>query len=73
MIQFADAEIAVEFVYSRQGEMKNFSSFKDYDCKLWLGGTIIVTLSDSVATLNVLTASNKEAEKLVETRTVHFA
>ena len=73
MIQFADAEIAVEFVYSRQGEMKNFLSFKVYDCKLWLGGTIIVTLSDSVATLNVLTASNKEAEKLVETRTVHFA
>ena len=29
--------------------------------------------SDAVVTLNVLTASNNEAEKLVETRTVHFA
>ena len=48
-------------------------SFKHYNCKLWLGGTVIVTFSDAVVTLNVLTASNNEAEKLVETRTVHFA
>ena len=39
MVQFANAEIAFEFVYSGQGEMKKFLSFKDYNCKLsWLGG-----------------------------------
>ena len=72
-ITICNEEIAVEFVYSGQGEMKNFLSFKHYNCKLWLGGTVIVTFSDAVVTLNVLTASNNEAEKLVETRTVHFA
>ena len=72
-VTICNEEIAVEFVYSGQGEMKNFLSFKHYNSKLWLGGTVIVTFSDAVVTLNVLTASNNEAEKLVETRTVHFA
>ena len=32
----------------------------------------MITFSDAVVTLNVLTVSNNDAEKLVETRTVHF-
>jgi len=38
VVQFANAEIAVEFVYSGQGEMKKVLPHKDYYCKLWLGG-----------------------------------
>ena len=37
------------------------------------GELSLLIFSDAVVTLNVLTASNNEAEKLVETRTVHFA
>ena len=50
-------EIMVEFVYSRQQKIKNFS-LKDDNGKLWVE-VIIVTLLDAEATvINVLIANN---------------
>ena len=51
-------EIMVEFVYSRQQKIKNFS-LKDDNGKLWVK-VIIVTLLDAEATVNVLIANNDE-------------
>lgn len=49
-------EIMVEFVYSRQQKIKNFS-LKDDNGKLWVE-VITVTLLDAEATVNVLIANN---------------
>ena len=49
-------EIMVEFVYSRQQKIKNFSR-KDDNGKLWVE-VIIVTFLDAEATANVLIANN---------------
>ena len=46
----------VEFVYSRQQKIKNFSR-KDDNGKLWVE-VIIVTFLDAEATVNVLIANN---------------
>ena len=51
-------EIMVEFVYSRQQKIKNFS-LKDDNGKLWVE-VIIVTLLDAEATVNVLIANNNQ-------------
>ena len=48
----------VEFVYSRQQKIKNFS-LKDDSGKLWVE-VIIVTLLDAEATVNVLIANNNQ-------------
>ena len=48
-------EIMVEFVYSRQQKIKNFS-LKDDNGKLW--EVIIVTFLDAEVTVNVLIANN---------------
>ena len=50
-------EIMVEFVYSRQQKIKNFSR-KDDNGKLWVEVIIFVTFLDAEATVNVLIANN---------------
>ena len=52
-------EISVEFVYSRQQKIKNFSYNKDNNGKLWVE-VIIVTTLDAVVTEDVLPANNND-------------
>ena len=52
-------EISVEFVYSRQQKIKNFSYNKDDNGKLWVE-VIIVTTLDAVVTVDVLPANNND-------------
>ena len=63
-------EIAVEFVYPRQQEMKPFH-LKDDNVKIQVE-VIIVTLQYAVATVDVLMA-NSNGVNLAKTRCVHFA
>ena len=63
-------EIAVDFVYSRQQEMKSFFHFKDDNVKLWVK-VFIVTFLYAVATVDVLMANSNDVN-LAKTRQVHF-
>ena len=67
---FPIQEISVKFVYSWQEKMNNFL-YKDDNGKLWVE-VIIFTFLDTVATVDVLTASNNDVN-FVETQTIHFA
>ena len=61
-------EIAVEFVYPRQQEMKTFS---DDNVKIW-AKVIFVTFLCAVATVDVLVVNSNEVN-FAKTRYVHFA
>ena len=64
-------EIAVEFVYSEQQEMKTFSSRKGNDVKIWVE-VIIVPFLYAVATADVLMPKSNDVN-LAKTQYVHFA
>ena len=64
-------EIAIEFVYSRQQKMKEFSSQGEKGKFSWVE-VIIFAFFDAVATVDVLPANNND-KYLDENRTVHFA
>ena len=61
-------EIAIEFVYSRQQKMKDFSSQKR---QIFMGGSDHFRSFDAVATVNVLPANNND-KNLDENRTVNL-
>ena len=63
-------EIAVEFVYSRQQDMRPFH-LKDENVKIWVEA-IIFTFLYAVATVDVLMANSNDLN-LAKTRYVHFA
>ena len=65
-------EIAIEFVYSRQQKMKDFSS-QGRKRHIFMGGSDHFRFFfDAVATVDVLPANNND-KNLDENRTVHFA
>ena len=59
IIELQMQEIIVEFVYSRQQKIKNFSYNKDDNGKSWVE-VIIVTTLDAVVTVDVLPANNND-------------
>ena len=63
-------EIAVEFVYYRQQEMKTFH-LKNDNVKIWVK-VIIVAFLDAVATVDALMANSNDVN-LAKTRYVRFA
>ena len=64
-------EIAIEFVYSRQQKMKDFSS-QERKKHIFMGEVTIFDFFDAVATVDVPPANNND-KNLDENRTVHFA